>query len=378
MTNAQMIQTDGNTINQRLYIAFELSNTKWKIQFSNGMKRRQKTINARDLEQFESEVEKARKHFGMGDEPQIFSCYEAGRDGFWIDRYLKGRGIDNIVVDSSSIEVPRKSRRAKTDRIDVTKLMNMLLRYKNGEQKLWSVLRVPSPKEEDERRIDREIARLKKERTSHTNRIQSLLILHGIRMGVGRNFLERLEEVRLWNGERVPEHLKKEIIRQYRRYELVKAHLKEMVNEQAALLEKGGSAARQVSRLQSLRGIGPVSSWKLVYEFFAWRKFNNVKQVGAAAGLVPTPYNSGNMEIEQGISKSGNRRIRRLMVEVSWYWLNHQGQSSLSRWYQKRFGRGSKRIRKIGIVAMARKLLIALWKYLEQGIVPEGALLKSY
>jgi transposase len=314
----------------------------------------------------------------MGEELHIFSCYEAGRDGFWLDRYLKGRGIKNIVVDSSSIEVSRRARRAKTDRIDVVKLMNMLIRYKNGEQKLWSVLHVPGEKEEDERRVDREIDRLKKERTSHTNRIRSLLVLHGVNMDVGRDFLKRLENVRIWNKERFPRHLKREIIREYRRYELVQEHLKEMEQEKAELLAVGGKAARQVVSLERLRGIGQVSAWKLSHEFFAWRNFKNVKQVGSAAGLVPTPYKSGEMDIEQGISKAGNRRIRRLMIEIGWYWLRYQGQSSLSMWFNKRFGHGSRRIRKIGIVALARKLLVALWKFLEQGLVPEGACLKAY
>jgi len=377
MTNAQMIQTDDNTKNDRLYIAFELSNSKWKLAFSNGIKKRQKTITARDLPALMEEIAKAIHRFKMGDNISIYSCYEAGRDGFWIHRFLESKGIYNVVVDSSSIEVNRRFRRAKSDRIDADKLLTMLIRYLNGEQKLWSVLHIPTVAQEDVRRLNREIDRLKKERTAHTNRIKSLLVLHGIQLGVGRYFLKTLEEVTQWNGEVLPPKVKKEILREYERYGLIQNQLKDLESEKKELLASGSIQANKVLGLQNLKGIGPVSSWILVYEYFGWRDFKNVKQVGAAAGLTPTPYDSGGSEREQGISKAGNRRVRSVMIEVAWYWVRFQPQSSLSRWFMERFGSGGKRMRKIGIVALARKLLVALWKYLEKGLVPEGAILKS-
>ena len=244
MKNAQMIQNENNTKKDRLYIAFELSNSKWKLMFSDGVKRRQKTIEARDIGSLENEIKQAKIRFKMTDDVQVYSCYEAGRDGFWIHRYLESVGINNVVVDSSSIEVNRRYRRAKTDRIDVNKLLDMLIRYLNGEQKLWSVLHVPTVEQEDARRINREIERLKKERTSHTNRIKSLLILHGIKLGVGRFFLSQLENVTQWNGQKLPQRVKNEILREYKRYELIVEQLKQLRSEQKQILENRLKAAR--------------------------------------------------------------------------------------------------------------------------------------
>lgn len=377
MTKAQMTQVIVSTEKDALYIAFELSNTKWVLLFSDGVKRRQKSIDAGDTITLENEIVKSILKFKLPKNTKIYSCYEAGRDGFWLHRYLKDTEVENIVVDSSSIEVNRRNRRAKTDRIDANKLMNMLLRHLNGEQKLWSVIQVPALEEEDLRRLDREIGRLKKERTSHTNRIKSLLVLHGIRLKINRNFLEELEAARQWNREPLPSRIKDEIIREYNRYLLVQEHLLDIKKEQAEILSSKCRQAKMVKALSNLKGIGPVSSWDLTFEFFGWREFQNVKQVGAASGLAPTPYNSGNSEIEQGINKAGNYRIRRTMIELSWLWIRFQPQSQLSIWFKERFGHGSKRIRKVGIVALARKLLVALWKYLDQGLVPEGAILKK-
>ena len=377
MTHAQMIHGDINTSSERLYIAFELSNSKWKLAFGNGMKKRQKTISARDLEALEKEIAKARQKFKMADDVPIYSCYEAGRDGFWIHRYLESVGIHNRVVDSSSIEVNRRKRRAKSDRIDADKLLNMLIRYLNGEQKLWSVLHVPGVEEEDARRLNREIERLQKERGAHTNRIKSLLALHGIVLQIGPNFLEKLEGATQWDGSPLSPRIKNEIQREYQRYELIREQIKALELERRELRESSKTAGRQMSALEYLKGLGPVSSRILVLEYFSWREFKNVKQVGAGAGLAPTPYNSGDSQKEQGINKSGNPRVRCTMIELSWLWLRWQPQSHLSQWYMKRFGSGGKRMRRVGIVALARKLLIALWKYLETGLVPEGSVLKK-
>lgn len=377
MTVAQMIQNTNIINSVILYIAFELSNTKWKLAFSDGVKRRFKTIDARDMNRVYSEIDRAKKHFSMGENTTIHTCYEAGRDGFWIHRHLVEHGVNNIVVDSSSIEVNRRYRRAKTDRIDASKLLNMLIRYLSGETKLWSVVRVPNVAQEDERRLHREIERLKKEKTSHSNRITSLLILQGIKTRVDARFLKRLEHFALPDGQPLPIHLKNEILREHERYELIKNQLKQLEAEKKQMLDEGGDRAQKVQMLQNFKGIGPISAWLLVYEYFGWRQFDNVKQVGAAAGLAPTPYDSGSSIREQGISKAGNRRIRAVMIELAWYWLRYQPKSELSQWYMHRFGTGSKRMRRVGIVALARKLLISLWKYTESQVIPEGAMFKN-
>lgn len=325
----------------------------------------------------EAEIEKARKHFRMEGDVEIYSCYEAGRDGFWLHRYLESGGIKNVVVDSASIEVNRRYRRAKTDRIDAGKLLQMLVRDVAGERKLWSVVRVPSVEQEDKRRINRERERLLRERTGHLNRMRSLLVLHGIDMKIGKRFKEDIGHVRLWDGSTLPGYIKRELCREYDRYEIVKRHMESLEAEQEENLKADDKILKQVEALKKLRGIGSVSSWQLVLECFGWRRFANGKEVGAAAGLTPTPYSSGNSQIEQGISKSDNCRVRKLMIELGWYWLRYQGQSMLSKWFTERFALGGKRMRRIGIVALARKLLIGLWRYIEKGIVPEGARLKA-
>lgn len=247
----------------------------------------------------------------------------------------------------------------------------------SGEQKLWSVLHVPTVEQEDVRRLNRESERLKKERTAHINRIKSLLILHGVTLKIDGHFERALDQEAQWDGKELPSGLKRELLREYDRYKLIQSQLKALAVEQMAILNGSSVQARKALALSHLKGIGPVNSWTLVFEFFGWRQFNNVKQVGAASGLTPTPHASGDMQREQGISKAGNRRVRTTMIEVAWFWLRYQPQSSLSCWFIRRFGDGSKWLRRIGIVALARKLLVALWKYLEKGLVPEGAMLKS-
>jgi transposase len=379
MAHNQMIQTEVNdsTGKQVLYISLELSNKKWKLTFGDGQRKRERTITAADIEAFQEEVVKSRKHFKLGEGCEIYSCYESGRDGFWIHRYLESIGIKNIVVDPASIEVNRRKRRAKTDRLDGMKLLTMLIRHCSGERKVWSVVRVPTLAQEDERRPNRERDRLVKERGAHVTRIKSLLVLYGIRAEVGSKFLKLLEEVRVWDGSKLPEHVVQELKREYERIEMLDRQLKQLNEEKKRQLEASPEQLQKVKKLERLRAVGPISSWNLVYEFFGWREFKNVKQVGGAAGLAPMPYSSGDMQIEQGISKAGNRRVRSLMLELAWGWQRLQPGSKLSRWFQSRFGGGGKRMRRIGIVALARKLLIALWQYLEKDIVPEGAIVKK-
>jgi len=288
-------------------------------------------------------------------------------------------GIENLVVDSASLEVNRRKRRAKTDRIDAGKLLRMLMRYHWGEKKVWSVVHVPSEKDEDGRHLHREIDVLNKERKMHRSRIKSLLIQHGIAVSnpSSRKFLIGLETLRTWDGKELPADLKSRIIREHGRLRTVEEQIYGLKKEQERRLEVCDSASlRKIAQLMSLRGIGIKSSWKFVMEFFGWRNFENGKQIGALSGLTPTPYDSGTSLREQGISKAGNKRIRTLAVEMGWVWIRFQPKSKLSRWYRERFEGGGRRTRKIGIVALARRLLIALWRYLEYGLVPEGAYLK--
>ena len=361
-----------------LYIAFELSDKKWKLAFSNGSKVRYVSTDARDLNKLQVQIAMAKKRFGLNEDTKVVSCYEAGREGFWLHRYLLSIGIENLVVDSSSIEVKRRKRRVKTDRIDAGKLLGMLMRYHGGEKKAWSVVRVPSEEEEDGMNLGRELEVLKKERTMHSNRIKGLLIQQGIvikRLNVKR-FLSELEGCRTWDGKELPVDFKSRIVREHQRLKIVDEQMRGVKKERKKRVESGDKACyRQVAQLMKLQGIGPENSWDFVMEFFSWRDFRNRKQVGALAGLTPTPYDSGGSLREQGISKAGSGRIRTRSVESAWCWLRFQPQSKLSKWFNKRFAQGGKRMRRIGIVAVARKLLIELWRYLKHGVLPEGACL---
>jgi transposase len=374
-TTQETLRIKDNIKEAILYTAFELSLKKWKLAFSNGEKMRTVSIDARNLAQLHEEIDKAKQRFALGDDIGMMSCYEAGRDGFWLHRYLLSCGIDNVVVDSASIEVNRRKRRAKTDRIDVRKLMHMLLRYHGGEQLVWSVVNVPSEAAEDGRQLHRELESLKKERTMHRNRLKSLLIQQGIVVSnpSSRKFLIELEKLRSWDGKELPADLKSRIIREHARLRMVEEQIYALGKQREKRVAAADSdAMKQIEQLMTLVGIGMNSSWKFVMEFFAWRNFKNGKQIGALSGLTPTPYDSGGSLREQGISKAGNARVRTLAVEMAWVWLRFQPQSKLSQWYLKRFAEGGKRMRRIGIVAMARRLLIDLWRYRNMGWFRKG------
>jgi transposase len=360
-----------------LFMALELSDKKWKLALSDGNKRRIVTITAGDLVTLGEAVAKAKARFGMPGVVPIVSCYEAGRDGFWLHRYLLHCGVANVVVDASSIEVNRRARRAKTDRIDVEQLLRLLIRYHHGEKRVWSVVHVPSVGEEDARRLHRELERLKKERTGHRNRIQALLVSQGVRLQPRHDLLERLEAARLWDGSALPPDLQAEVRREEARLRSVDEQIRALEAEQTRRLEAVATPChQQVAHLMRLRGIGLTSAWVFVMEYFGWRQFHNRKEVAALAGLTPMPYASGDSSRDQGISKAGNRRIRSLMIQIAWGWLRYQPRSALSVWFNTRFALGGKRMRRIGIVALARRLLIALWRYVQRGVIPESASLK--
>lgn len=371
-----ILQKHDNANEAVLHLALELSNKRWKLAFSNGEKQRRVTIDAGDWVSFQAQMGRAKAKLGLPEGCRVASCYEAGRDGFWIHRTLTEVGIENVVVDSSSIEVNRRRRRTKTDNVDVESLLRLLQRHVRGEKGVFSMVRVPALEEEDLRRLHRERERLVKERGSHKVRIQSLLVLHGVRLEVRSDFLERLETVKSGTGDALGENLKAEIRREYERYRLADQQIRVLEAEQQRRAETGtDEAMRQVNQLRRLKGVGWQSSWVVVMELFGWRGFRNRKQLAACVGLTPTPYASGDGRSEQGISKAGSRRVRKVMVELSWLWLRYQPDSALTRWFQQRFAGGGKRMRRIGIVALARRLLIALWRFVTDGEVPEGAVL---
>lgn len=371
---------ENTTKETALYMALELSQNKWKLGFSDGNKMRFKGIDARNLEQLQEEIAEAKLRFHLDDDVRIVSCYEAGRDGFWLHRYLLSCGIESVVVDSSSIEVNRRKRRTKTDRIDARKLLRMLMRYHGGERKLWSVVRVPSEEAEDGRNLNRELEVLKKERNMHRNRIFGLLIQQGIQIlnPSSKKFLEELDSLQTWDGKELSPDFKDRVEREYKRLKMVEEQIKLLKKEREKRVQSANSVSlRKVAQLRTLHGIGVTSSWDFVMEMFGWREFRNRKEVGAFLGLTPTPYDSGGSRHEQGISKAGRGRTRALSIQISWGWLRFQPQSKLSLWYMERFADGGSRMRRIGIVAVARRLLIDLWRYLEYGVVPEGARLRT-
>lgn len=363
-----------------LLMAMELSNKTWRLLFSDGVKTRGATVAARDLPGLGEAIKKAQERLGLSEDCEVVSCYEAGRDGFWIHRMLCGQGVRNYVVDSSSIEVNRRARKAKTDRIDVRKLMNLLQRYVGGDKTVWHVIHVPSVEAEDARRLNRELDRLQKERGAHTNRIRSLLALHGseVKSLYVKDWEATVDGLRQWDGKPLPARLQEELRREWLRFRQVHEQILAIKAEQRKLLKTSDARdIEQVRQLIQLGAIGPRSAWVFVMEFFAWRHFTNRRQVGGLAGLTGTPHDSGESHREQGISKAGNRRLRAMLIEIAWMWLRYQPNSKLTQWYLKRFAHGGKRLRRIGIVALARRLIIDLWHYLEQGVIPEGAQLKQ-
>jgi len=379
--NAKIAQSTLPNSNQKvLYLAFELGQGQWKLGFTIGVGQppRIRTITARDLDGLQREIQQARQRFQLSENAPVLSCYEAGRDGFWLHRYLCAHGIVNMIVDSASIEVNRRMRRAKTDRLDAGKLLLMLIRYHLGEQKVWRMIKVPNEETEDRRQIHRELADMKVERTSHINRIKGLLASQGICISIEPDFLDCLKTVRLWNGKMLPSELHLRLEREFKRILLINQQIAELeAYRRKTIRTSQHPSIQQVRQLMRLKGIGINSAWLFVMEFFSWRAFHNRREVGALSGLTSTPFQSGGTNHEQGISKAGNRHIRGIAIEIAWGWLRFQPDSKLSRWYQQRFAQGSSRVRRIGIVALARKLLIELWRYLETGIPPEGAVLHA-
>jgi transposase len=365
-----------------VHLVFELSKAKWKlgVMLPGSQKMSRYTIDGGDLAALSGRLLAARtKAESSGKPVRIFSCYEAGLDGHWLHRWLTEQGVMSHEVDPSSIEVSRRARRAKTDRIDLEKLMRTFLAYLRGEPRVCSMVHVPTAEDEDRKRRTRERERLFKERIAHTNRIKGLLFGQGVRdvMPLKFGFVASLDKLRTGDGRQLPPRLKEEIVREHERLCLVHKQIVALEAKSKTELRAAapGSAEAKIVQLVDLKSIGPVGGRQLVHEAF-YRSFDNRRQVGSYFGLAGTPYDSGESRREQGISKAGNWRARKLAIELAWLWLRHQPDSELSRWFRQRVGNIQGRIRRITIVAVARKLMVALWRYLTTGVVPSGAVLR--
>jgi len=362
-----------------LYMALELSNAKWRLAFGAGGRERQVVVDAGDLSGLTAAIDRAQAKLGVGSEAKVISVYEAGRDGFWLHRWLEAQGIDSRVIDAGSLERRPGKRHRKTDRLDARVLLRKLRQYEAGDRGVFSVVRVPPAEIEDLRRLERERARLVKERGAHRSRMKALLNLHGIKpVKLTGDVPGRLAGMRQWDGSPLPGHLVAELAREWARLEQVEAQLAAVEAEQRAQVQEAEVAPMAlVWELMRLKSLGLKSALTLVLELFGWREFANRRELAGCVGLVPTPYDSGLQRRELGIGKQGNALVRAVLIELAWRWLRWQPDSELSRWYHRRFGSGGKRQRRIGIVALARKLLIVLWRYLRDGVLPPDVRLKA-
>lgn len=391
-----------------LFCSFELGAAKWLLTFglrgSDRSARRE--ICAGSAAAVVAALKWGRERLKLPEDAPVLSCYEAGRDGFFPHRLLVSLGVTNIVIDPSSILVDRRSKRVKTDRIDGEMLLSLLMRHHVGERKedRLRVVRIPTLEQEMNRLPDREIKALKEERQAHRNRLLAKLTLMGARLRTNRGVADADQAV-CWDGSPLPPKMQALLQREQERLALVERQIKELESARrdqtkpakATTSVKATSASAPASkvkveapedvpadcdvviaqrtRLERLRGVGPSTSSILVNELFGWRDFQNVRQLGSCAGLVGAPWQSGTVNREQGITKAGNKLVRWAVVQLAHGWVLHQPQSELAQWYRRRFGTGSPGQRKKGIVALARKLLIAMWKFVKGGDAPAGAIL---
>lgn len=376
-----MTRTSESTAASVLLLAFEIGEKSWKLGFSTGLGQRPRLreIPAGALDRLPEEIARAKVRFRVPADAAVISCYEAGRNGHWLHRWLLARGVTNHVVDSASIEVNRRARRIKTDRLDLVGLLNLLARYVQGDKRAWRVVRVPSVAAEDARHPHRLRETLQHERSRAISRLKGLLATQGLEIPVRQDFLTRLEAARLWDGTPVPPGLKARLQAAWAQLEFLNQQVEAHdTARDAARPDSTTETGRWVERLQTLRAVGVNGACVLATEIFGWREIRNRRELAALVGVVPAPYQSGETEHDQGITRAGNTHVRRMIVQLAWAWLRYQPESALAQWYRRRFGSGGKRMRRIGIVALARKLLIALWRYGEHGVIPDGAVLKPH
>jgi transposase len=376
-------QTVISTNRGAIFISLELSRSTWLVTSllpGGGERMSKHSVRGGDAAALLQRLRQLQEKSGRrtGRRVPIVVIQEAGLDGFWIHRMLEKEGIESYVVDAASIATSRRRRRAKTDRIDGEALIRALLAYKRGEPRVCAMVRVPSPEEEDRRRISRERKTLTAERVAHVNRIKGLLYSQGVAYApLRRNRRARLAELRGRDGRPLPEHLRRQIDRELDRLELVLEQIKAIEADRDDILTPANEADPTPAKvLMDLKGIGAEFAAVLWSEGL-FRHFANRRQVAAYAGLAPTPWQSGSVDREQGVGKSGNPRLRTTMLQLAWLWLRHQPDSTLSRWFHERVGRNGGRFRKTMITALARKLLVALWKYVTAGVVIEGAAIRT-
>jgi transposase len=380
MTTLATRHTQDTTTEGTLCVAVALREKTWKLGCTtgHGQKPRERTVTARQQERVLDEIAQAKRRLGLPATAPGVSCDEAGRAGFWLHRFLQGHGSTTHVVDSSSIEVNRRRRRAKSDGLDVRKLLSRLMRYEQGARHVWQVVKVPSVAAEDQRHLHRDLETLKQERASTTTRIQGLLSRQGLRVTSLTKLPEQLEALRLWDGSPMPPGLRCRVLRVYAHHPFLSEQIAAVEAERRAQLQASTDARIDKGRqLMPLKGMGITGAWLLVREFFSWRAFKNRRAVGGLAGFTPTPYPSGESAREQGSTKAGNRPVRWMTTELAWSGLRFQPDSALSVWFRERCGSGGTRLRRIGMVAVARKFLSALWRFLETGVIPAGAVLKE-
>jgi transposase len=370
--------------NSTIFVAIELSQKSWLITMHSPDKDRisRHKLEGGDHAGLLALINRVRERatLAMGAVPAVVSCYEAGYDGFWLHRLLTAAGITNHVFDPASIPVEQRARRAKTDGIDGEQMLRTLMAYCRGEPRVVRIVRVPSIAQEDVRRDTRERDRLIKEQTAHTNRLKGLLRLLGMAVGNPRrrDWLKWLAAQRDWQGQAVPPRSMVELAREHARLMLVRDQL-DALTQSAAREELTPAAAQMAQRtdhLLQLKSLGPVFAATLVNEVF-YKDFRNRREVAGYFGLAPSPWQSGGTDREQGISKAGNPRARQKAIELAWLWVRHQPDSTLTLWFRQRTANASGRIKRIAIVALARKLIVALWRYLTTGLVPEFAVLKA-
>ena len=381
---AAEVQTAARPNNSKLFVSLELSRSAWLVTASapGSDKFSKYAVAGGDGRALVDLLDRLRRTAERRVEMsvEVVAIQEAGLDGFWIHRLLANNGVESHVVDAASIAVDRRHRRVKTDAIDGETLLRTLMAWARGERRVCSMVRPPSPAEEDRRRLTRERGTLLKERIQHTNRIKGLLSGQGITDydPLGKNRHTRLDALKTGDGRTLPDRLKMEIRREIDRLDLVNAQIATVERERDALVKTtvDVDAQNAAAVLSRLKGIGAEFS-SLIWLEALFRSFANRRQIAAYAGLAPSPWQSGSTDRDQGISKSGNRRLRHTMIELAWFWLRHQPDSALSVWFRARVGQARGRLRRIAIVALARKLLVALWRYATQGVVPEGAVFKA-
>jgi len=365
-----------------IFVAIELSQKSWLVTLHSPDRDRisRHKIEGGDHAGLLTLIERMRERAArtLGAVPAVVSCYEAGYDGFWLHRLLLAAGITNYVFDPSSIAVDQRARRVKTDRIDGERMLRTLMAYLRGEPRVVRIVRVPSVEQEDARRASRERGRLTKEQTAHTTRIKALLRLLGMAVGNPRrrDWLTWLVKQRDWQGQAVPPQIMAEIKREHARLMLVREQLDALAQAAADLTPAAAQMAQRSELLLRLKSLGPAFATTLTSEVF-YKDFRNRREVASYFGLTPSPWQSGGIDRDQGISKAGNPRARCAAIEMAWLWLRHQPDSNLTQEYRRRTLNASKRIKRVAIVALARKLIVALWRYLTTGLVPEGAMLKT-